>query len=959
MVDVAGGVNVGALIASLGLDTTAYMAGMTAAETRMQKASANLAATGAKMAKIGRKMTMGLTLPILGMGVAAFKAQKDFEASMSKIIGLVGVAETTVKSWEKSILALGPAVGKGPEELADAMFFIASAGIRGAEALDVLEMSAKASAAGLGETKVVADLVTSAMNAYGKENLSAAMATDILTAAVREGKAEADQLAGAMGLVLPIAAEMGVSFDQVGAGMAAMTRTGTNASIAATQLKQIMSSMLKPTVQSAEAMAQMGFSAASVRKTIREDGLIVALEDIRKTTNKFGEEAMSKVFPNIRALMGVLDLMGKNAEDNIQIFDSLTNATGSLDAAFAAASKTTQFEWDQALAQIKTTFTKVGMTLKSSIIPLIEKVTDRIKEITEKFEALDDAGRQNVIRLMAITAAIGPLILVVGKLFTMLATNPWAVAALAITVATVAIVKFAQKNKDLMTATKLMNGIQGDANQKYAEQKGKLEELLWVANNEKISLDERKKAVDELNRIMPTYNGHLEDQTGNLRANDTALTNYMGTLMDVIKLEVFRAAMVDLQTKKLQETQRLNKALVEQKRAQDALALAPATTIVQPGFSGIGAQGVDIKPKKFHDDVNAATTAVATAQNNIMNLGFAVVQLQNDMEGLNWDLLTPTAAKGGGGGGGGGAGAGGTGGGVPLAGTDAGVVGITAVQSGTALLASYADLKKQEQQIFQSTERAKIMAMSEGAAKEMAIETQRHLAARMLLEQKAIEFPELNNTINAQIEAEAEAHAKRLEAIDAAAQGKIKQTRIESANQWIKNAAAALNAIGNLIEAQKQRELSAAGDSAKKREQIEKKFFRKQQAMAVAQAIINGALAITNMIATVPGSVINPATWVGIGIAGAATAAQVGIIASQKFADGGLAYGPTMGMVGEYPGARSNPEVIAPLNKLQTIIGNRGDGGGRIEVEKISGEDIYLVYKRFEETLNRAGKVTV
>ena len=104
-----------------------------------------------------------------------------------------------------------------------------SAGFEGKEALDVLEASAKAAAAGLGETKQVADAVTSAVNAYGIENLSAARSTDILVATVREGKAEADSIAGALGQVLPAASELGVEFAELGGTIAALTRIGLGA----------------------------------------------------------------------------------------------------------------------------------------------------------------------------------------------------------------------------------------------------------------------------------------------------------------------------------------------------------------------------------------------------------------------------------------------------------------------------------------------------------------------------------------------------------------------------------------------------------------------------------------------------------------------------------------------------------------------------------------------------------
>ena len=164
-------------------------------------------------------------------------------------------------------------------------------------------------------------------------NLSAAQATDILTAAVREGKAEAPALVAAMGQVLPIASEMKVGFDEVSATIAAMTRTGTDASTASTQLKGILSALIRPTKQAEKAFNEMGTSSSELRKTIREKGLLQALMDIRKLTNEYGEDAMARVMPNIRALSGMLDLMGANVGDNIKIFAGIKESVGA--SAFA------------------------------------------------------------------------------------------------------------------------------------------------------------------------------------------------------------------------------------------------------------------------------------------------------------------------------------------------------------------------------------------------------------------------------------------------------------------------------------------------------------------------------------------------------------------------------------------------------------------------------------------------
>ena len=415
--------NLGALVATLGVNSAGLVKAqkdMLAFEKKTQasltRINAKLATTGAAMKKVGKSMTMYLTLPMALVGGAAVKMSMDFESSMSKIVGLVGIAREQVDQWGQDILKMAPQLGKAPKELADALFFITSAGIRGAEAMDVLKMSAKASVSGLGETKVVADLVTSAMNAYGKETLNAQLATDVLTAAVREGKAEATALASSMGMVLPIASNMGVQFHEVGAAVAAMTRTGTSAATASMQLRQILASMLKPTQQAEEALWNMNTSSAALRKTIKQDGLLAALMQIRKLTAQYGETVMSDVFPNIRALSGALDIMGTNLKDNQAIFASLEQAAGSGAKAFAAAAETFEFKWNQATASVKTGLTVFGKTIAEELIPILVGFTERIKNLISWFKGLDDTQRQMIVRVGALVMVLGPLMRILGFL---------------------------------------------------------------------------------------------------------------------------------------------------------------------------------------------------------------------------------------------------------------------------------------------------------------------------------------------------------------------------------------------------------------------------------------------------------------------------------------------------------------------------------------------------------------
>lgn len=95
--------------------------------------------------------------------------------------------------------------------------------------------------------------------------------------------------------------------------------------------------------------------------------------------------------------------------------------------------------------------------------------------------------------------------------------------------------------------------------------------------------------------------------------------------------------------------------------------------------------------------------------------------------------------------------------------------------------------------------------------------------------------------------------------------------------------------------------------------------------------------------------------FAGAGIAAGFIAMMEGLVASvavTPFANGGLVYGPTLALMGEYGGASSNPEVIAPLDKLKSLIGDTGGGfSGRLEA-RLRGRDIVLALAN-ETRINR------
>ena len=132
-------------------------------------------------------------------------------------------------------------------------------------------------------------------------------------------------------------------------------------------------------------------------------------------------------------------------------------------------------------------------------------------------------------------------------------------------------------------------------------------------------------------------------------------------------------------------------------------------------------------------------------------------------------------------------------------------------------------------------------------------------------------------------------------------------------------------------------------------------------AMIVKQIVMNQASAMASSIAsasqsaaaTGPLAVFTQPAFIATAVGGVLSA----FAAIPKFAAGGIVSGPTMGLMGEYPGAKSNPEVIAPLNKLQGMLdqGNAGGGGPMTGEFVLRGQDLVVALQRAEKQRNRIG----
>lgn len=372
---------------------------------------------GKSITSAGESITRNLSAPAALAGGYAAKLALDFDASMLKIRSLVGESADQVAEWREGVLAMSRTLPQSADELAQSLYFITSSGVDASDAMSVLESTARASAAGLGETQILADLATSAMNAYGPANLNAAQTMDILIAAIREGKAEPEEFAASLGRVISPAQNLGVSFDQVTGSMAAMSLVGIDADEAATALRATMMSMLKPSAQQVKAAEALGLSYDEIRKSVRERGLLATLTDLKDRVGD-DEEAIARLFPNVRALNGVLSITGENAGNTARIMGATADATGGVNEAFAITATGAKFKLNAALSSLQATMIEIGAV----IVPMIVASMQRLGAIFDWLGAQPPWVMTLVGHLLVFTATLGPVIIFIGKLVTAIGT---------------------------------------------------------------------------------------------------------------------------------------------------------------------------------------------------------------------------------------------------------------------------------------------------------------------------------------------------------------------------------------------------------------------------------------------------------------------------------------------------------------------------------------------------------
>ena len=392
---------------------------------RIQKRTAkSIEQTGSKISGLSDKFAL-LSAPILAVATAGFKLNSDFTNGLAKVSTLV---DTTVVSMQKirdEIRAVSDETGAGVADLSESVYQAISAGVDAGHAVSFVKDMTIAAKAGFTDTTTAVNGVTTVLNAYGKSAEEASHITDQMLLAQNFGKTSFGEMAQSMGNVIPIAAQLNVSTQELFGSIAVLTKNGIATSEAITGLKAAYSNILKPSSQAATLAEQLGleFNAAHLQSV----GWVKFLEEVKKATGGDAEQ-MAQLFGSVEGLNSILVLTGKGAGDFDKVMKQMADSAGMTQEAYEKM-LTPSEQMQIAMNQLK----NAGMDLAVSFTPYFKAMSMRVKELAAWFRSLTPEQKTligqvafGIVAFQMFGSTLGRLLTVGGKAygtFTSIATG--------------------------------------------------------------------------------------------------------------------------------------------------------------------------------------------------------------------------------------------------------------------------------------------------------------------------------------------------------------------------------------------------------------------------------------------------------------------------------------------------------------------------------------------------------
>ncbi|RJF74915.1 phage tail tape measure protein [Deinococcus cavernae] len=347
----------------------------------------------------------------LATGLSKAIAQaEEFQVGMGKISTLTDKFPQQLGDVGQGILKMSADLGKSQTDLQNGMYDILGAGVKGTEsmsqALGLLQTSAKLAVAGATDTKTATDVLTSSLNAYGLGADKANAASNKLFQAVLDGKMEFGQLAQSLGMVTPLAAQAGVSFDEVLAALAAMTKQGIKPATAVEYLRSALTNIVKPSEQAAGQAKAIGlqFDAAA----LKSKGFTAFMQDLM-AKSKGNSAVLARLIGDVGGLTAVMALGSGGMKSYTDILGKVENATNTTDVAYQKATNNARHSQEQLSASWKVLLTVVGTPFLEAKKNIIDFTTSVVRNLTDIIQTGRGVPASFLLWRDTVQTAVAPL----------------------------------------------------------------------------------------------------------------------------------------------------------------------------------------------------------------------------------------------------------------------------------------------------------------------------------------------------------------------------------------------------------------------------------------------------------------------------------------------------------------------------------------------------------------------
>ena len=517
----------------------------------------------------------GIGLMIFALVTGAFKDAfnliVEFEKANAKLAAILGTTKEGIKDMEAAARQLGATTSYSAAQVTGLQIELAKLGFGKDQILQMEGAVLKFAKAVDTDLASAAAFAGAALRIFHKD---ASETEDVLaTFAVATTKTALDfsKLETSLSIVGPVANSFGLSIEDTTALLGMLANAGFDASSAATATRNIILNLCDANGELAKALGEPVNNAEGLARGLQKlnaEGVNLAkaleLTDKRSVAafSTFLEQAdnLTSLRDAVTDVSGQFRAMSATMGDNVagamaglrsaaeELVLSLTEGTNDL-IKWLIQSLTTLVQKIGALIDFlgrASGFIKVVIVLllsyKAAVL-VVTKVTAAWTAATKRATAAQAAFAVGLraVRLSAraMTAGLTGATRAIKILKLAFASTPWGAVLTAITTVATAIIAFCSGADDAAEKTNAWAEAGKEAAKQYGEQKGKLEALVMVADNENVSLERRKKAVAELNKIIPGYNAKIDETTGKYTASKKALDEYLSSLEKEMRYKAY------------------------------------------------------------------------------------------------------------------------------------------------------------------------------------------------------------------------------------------------------------------------------------------------------------------------------------------------------------------------------------------------------------------------------------